>query len=56
MSQVEKRLDDLYNAVLDGSAPAARTLVEQLIADNVDASSDPVRWHDPGNGRSRSPL
>ena len=35
MSDVESLLDDLYNAVLDGQAPLAKKIVDQLIAQNV---------------------
>lgn len=39
MSDVESLLDDLYNAVLDGQAPAAKKIVGQLIAQNVAAET-----------------
>lgn len=39
MSDVESLLDDLYNAVLDGQAPAAKKIVGQLIEQHVAAET-----------------
>ncbi|HHY53985.1 MAG TPA: cobalamin-binding protein [Chloroflexi bacterium] len=39
MSDVESLLDDLYNAVLDGQAPAAKKIVGQLIEQHVPAET-----------------
>lgn len=39
MSDIESLLDDLYNAVLDGQAPAAKKIVGQLIEQHVPAET-----------------
>lgn len=39
MNDVEILLDELYNAVLDGQAPIAKSIVGQLIAQNVAAET-----------------